>query len=59
MTYDKLQQSYQEHLIKAGVSQQKAEQAARTLSIKELQLISEIWEDWGNVLAHNKAQASS
>ncbi|ACK67780.1 hypothetical protein PCC8801_3830 [Rippkaea orientalis PCC 8801] len=51
MKCNKLQQSYQEHLVKAGVSRQKAEQAARTLSLQELQLISEIWEDWGNVVA--------
>ncbi len=51
MECNKLQQSYQEQLVKAGVSQQRAEQAARTLSIRELQLISEIWEDWGNVVS--------
>lgn len=51
MTCEKLQESYQEHLVKAGVSPQKAEQAAKALSLQQLQIISEIWEDWGNVVA--------
>ena len=51
MNFNKLQQSYQEQLIKAGVSQHRAEQAAKTLSITELKLISEIWEDWGHVVS--------
>ncbi|MEA5537239.1 hypothetical protein [Crocosphaera sp. XPORK-15E] len=59
MTCDQLQQSYQKQLVKAGVSQQKAEQAARALSLKELQIISEIWEDWGNVVACSDWQATS
>ncbi len=51
MTCEQLQQSYQQQLVKAGVSQHKAEQAARTLSRQELQIISEIWQDWGKVFA--------
>ncbi len=51
MTFDKLQQTYQEQLVKAGVSPQKAEQAAKGLSLRELQLISEIWQDWGDVFS--------
>lgn len=50
MTCEKLQQSYQQQLVKAGVSQQKAEQAAKTLSVQELQIIGEIWQDWGKVV---------
>ncbi|MDJ0845703.1 hypothetical protein [Crocosphaera sp.] len=50
MTCDQLQQSYQQQLVKAGVSQQKAEQAAKTLSVQELQIIGEIWQDWGKVV---------
>ncbi|MEA5511273.1 hypothetical protein VB715_15985 [Crocosphaera sp. UHCC 0190] len=59
MTCDQLQQSYQQQLVKAGVSQQKAEQAARALSLKELEIISEIWEDWGNVVARSDWQTTS
>jgi hypothetical protein len=51
MTCEQLQQSYQQQLVKVGVSEEKAEQAARALSLKELQIISEIWEDWGNIVA--------
>ncbi len=51
MTCEQLQQSYQQQLVKAGVSQEKAEQAARTLSRQELQIIGEIWQDWGKVVA--------
>lgn len=50
MTCDQLQKSYQQQLVKAGVSQQKAEQAAKTLSVQELQIIGEIWQDWGKVV---------
>jgi LDH2 family malate/lactate/ureidoglycolate dehydrogenase len=51
MTCEQLQQSYQQHLVKAGVSEQKAEQAARTLNLQQLQIISEIWQDWGKVVS--------
>ena len=51
MTCEQLQQSYQKQLMKAGVSQQKAKQAASSLSFRELQIISEIWQEWGDVVA--------
>ncbi|MDJ0598806.1 MAG: hypothetical protein QNJ37_08215 [Crocosphaera sp.] len=51
MTCEQLQKSYQQQLVKAGVSQKKAEQAAKTLSVQELQIIGEIWQDWGKVVA--------
>lgn len=56
MTCEQLQQSYQKQLIKAGVSQHKAEQAASTLSLRELQIIGEIWQDWGDVVGHLSRQ---
>ncbi|MGK7944835.1 MAG: hypothetical protein AB4058_10245 [Microcystaceae cyanobacterium] len=45
--YDQLKQSYQEQLIKAGVSPQRAAKAASVLTLEELELIAEIWLDWG------------
>lgn len=47
----KLNQFYQEQLVKAGVSPFKAEQAAKVLTLEELKLIGEIWDDWGAILA--------
>lgn len=58
MQYEKLQKSYQEHLVKAGVCPQKAEQAASSLSIQELQIISEIWTDWGSLLSQGQMRLS-
>ncbi|MGK7877109.1 MAG: hypothetical protein AB4426_28595 [Xenococcaceae cyanobacterium] len=46
MKSNKLEWAYREQLVKAGVKPQKAEQAAKTLTEEELQLISEIWSDW-------------
>jgi hypothetical protein len=37
MTCEQLQQSYQQQLVKAGVSQKKAEKAAKRLSIINIQ----------------------
>jgi hypothetical protein len=45
----RLKQSYQEQLIRAGVSPQKAAQAAQALTVEDLQLISEIWPEWASV----------
>ncbi len=58
MQYDKIQQSYQEQLIKAGVCPQKAEQAAKSLSIEELALIGEIWLDWGSLFTQAQISIS-
>lgn len=46
MKTEKLEQSYQEQLVKAGVDLHRASQAAKSLSRDELQLIGEIWPDW-------------
>jgi hypothetical protein len=46
-----LQNSYRNELIKAGVSPQKAEQAAMSMSSEELIMIAEIWAQWAVVLA--------
>ncbi len=51
MQCDQLKQSYQEQLIKAGVSPQRAAKAASVLTFEELQLIGEIWLDWGSFFA--------
>lgn len=48
---NQLEQFYCNELIKAGVDPHKATQAAKSMSEKELLLIGEIWEQWGNVLA--------
>ncbi|MDJ0582734.1 MAG: hypothetical protein AB4060_14900 [Crocosphaera sp.] len=50
MTCEQLQKSYQQQLVKAGVCQKKAEQAAKTLTVQQLQIIGEIWQDWGKVV---------
>lgn len=49
MNFLSLKQSYQEQLIRAGVPPQKAEQAAKALTVEELQFISEIWPEWNTV----------
>jgi hypothetical protein len=48
---DQLQGSYRNELIRAGVSPQKAEQAAKTMSNQDLMLIGEIWGQWAVFLA--------
>lgn len=54
----KLNQFYQEQLVKAGVSPFKAEQAAKILTLEELKLIGEIWDDWGAILAKFRSLAN-
>ncbi|WP_013322506.1 hypothetical protein [Gloeothece verrucosa] len=49
-----LEYVYRNELIKAGVDPHKATQAAKTMTEKELLLIGEIWEQWGNVLAKSE-----
>ncbi|GFE69620.1 glycosyl transferase [Chroococcus sp. FPU101] len=51
MNSQSLQQLYQEQLIKAGVEIQKARQASQILSVKEFQLIGDIWPEWETILA--------
>jgi hypothetical protein len=51
MEFNLIKQSYQDQLIKAGVSPQRAEEAASVLNHEELQLISEIWSDWAAVFS--------
>jgi hypothetical protein len=46
---------YYKELIKAGVEPQKAEQAARNMTEKELLLIAEIWENWADVIEQTPA----
>lgn len=50
MKIEKLKQSYQEQLVKAGVEAYRAEQAAKVLTIEQLQLIGEIWPKWASNL---------
>ncbi len=58
MQYESIQQSYQVQLFKAGVSPQKAKQAAKSLSLEEFQLIGEIWQDWGSLFAQTQLSVS-
>ncbi|MGK7931581.1 MAG: hypothetical protein AB4041_09125 [Microcystaceae cyanobacterium] len=58
MQCDQLKQSYQEQLIKAGVPPQRAAKAASALTLEELQLIGEIWLDWGSFFAQAEATLS-
>jgi hypothetical protein len=43
---NQLQQSYEEQLIKSGVSVSRAKTAAMSLSESQLLMIQEIWRDW-------------
>ncbi len=49
MELSQLQHSYYQQLLKAGVAEDRAFQAARSLSREQLQIISEIWSDWSKV----------
>lgn len=57
VNFDKLKQSYQEQLVRAGVHPHKAEQAAETLTLEEFQLISEIWTEWATVVSQIECEA--
>ncbi len=46
MKTDRLEESYKNQLIGAGVGFRKAEQAARLMTWEELRLIGEIWPEW-------------
>lgn len=49
MKTKRLKQSYREQLVKAGVNPQKAAQAAKIMTMRELQLIGEIWPEWAAI----------
>jgi hypothetical protein len=51
VNFNDLRYSYRDELIKAGVSPQKAEQAARAVTSQELILIGEIWGQWATILS--------
>lgn len=51
MNHTTLKQSYQEQLVRAGVPLNKAEQAAKILTLEELRMISEIWPEWANIFS--------
>lgn len=51
-----LQKLYQEQLIKAGVEIHKAQQASKILTMKEFQLISDIWPEWEAIIAQANHQ---
>ena len=56
MEMQELQQSYRYQLVKAGVDFHRAEQAAKLLTQKDLQLISEIWLEWSMTFSHADCQ---
>jgi lipopolysaccharide/colanic/teichoic acid biosynthesis glycosyltransferase len=55
----RLKQSYQEQLVKVGVHPLKAEQAAKTLSVEELSLISDIWPEWATIFSKTEQTSDS
>lgn len=56
MELSQLQHSYYQQLLKAGVTQERAFQAARSLNQEQLKIISEIWSDW-SIVADNLSAA--
>jgi hypothetical protein len=50
MTIEMLKESYKDQLVKAGVEPQRAMQVAASITPEELNLIGEIWADWGEVV---------
>lgn len=54
MKTEKLEQSYKNQLVKAGVAPPRAEQAAKILTSEQLQLISEIWPEWAATFSQAK-----
>lgn len=57
MKTEKLEQSYKDQLVKAGVDLHRAEQAAKVLSKDELQLISDIWPEWAVVFSQAERES--
>ncbi len=55
MELSQLQRSYYQQLIKAGVSSDRAFNAARSLTQEQLEIISEIWSDWSSVASKTQA----
>jgi hypothetical protein len=54
-----LKQIYLEQLMKVGVAQSKAEQAANNLTIQQLKMIGEIWEEWFLILNRSPDEPES
>lgn len=54
MNFTGIRKSYQEQLVRAGVPVNKAEQAAKNLTLEEFQLIGEIWSEWATVVSQFK-----
>lgn len=52
----RMKQSYREQLVKVGVHPLKAEQAAKTLSAQELQMIGDIWPEWATIFAKTEQE---
>ncbi len=57
MKTNRLKQLYRQHLIRFGVEPQKAEQAANTLTEKELLFIAQIWPDWSTAFYSSDKKA--
>jgi hypothetical protein len=51
MKAEKLEHSYKDQLVKAGVAPRKAEQAAKILTSEQLQLIGKIWPEWAAIFS--------
>lgn len=58
MKTEKLERSYKDQLVKAGVPPHKAEQAAKTLTNEQLQLIGDIWPEWAVSLSQVEVKVS-
>lgn len=56
MKTEKLEQSYKDELVKAGVDFHRASLAAKSLSRDDLQLISEIWPEWAVVFSQAEGE---
>lgn len=54
MNFESLQELFQNQLVKVGVETNKAERAAKTLSVDELRLIGDIWPEWADIFSKNQ-----
>ncbi|MEM8777834.1 MAG: hypothetical protein AAGF26_02970 [Cyanobacteria bacterium P01_G01_bin.49] len=52
MELTQLQHSYYAQLLKAGVTADKAFQAASSLSDEQLNMIRDIWSEWSSILGN-------
>lgn len=50
----RLKKSYQKQLVRAGVPPQRARQAAASLTVEQLKLISDIWPEWAIIYSNTK-----